>query len=90
MGVNLGLWQVRHQSNLRYANSNQSGSAWRYNSVRTWVQRPVASVNSILSLGDSYTDSSLFGSLSLTGLNLSPTSGYARRANAVMRRKFGA
>lgn len=27
MGVNLGLWQVRHQSNLRYANSNQSGSA---------------------------------------------------------------
>lgn len=70
MGVNLGLWQVRHQSNLRYANSNQSGSAWRYNSVRTWVQRPVASVNSILSLGDSYTDSSLFGSLSFNGAKL--------------------
>ncbi|EFU1542899.1 fimbrial outer membrane usher protein [Salmonella enterica] len=70
MGVNLGLWQVRHQSNLRYANSNQSGSAWRYNSVRTWVQRPVASINSILSLGDSYTDSSLFGSLSFNGVKL--------------------
>ncbi len=70
MGVNLGLWQVRHQSNLRYANSNQSGSAWRYNSVRTWVQRPVASINSILSLGDSYTDSSLFGSLSFNGAKL--------------------
>lgn len=70
MGVNLGLWQVRHQSNLRYANSNQSGSAWRYNSVRTRVQRPVASINSILSLGDSYTDSSLFGSLSFNGAKL--------------------
>lgn len=70
MGVNLGLWQVRHQSNLRYADSNQSGSAWRYNSVRTWVQRPVASINSILSLGDSYTDSSLFGSLSFNGAKL--------------------
>lgn len=34
------------------------------------VQRPVASVNSILSLGDSYTDSSLFGSLSFNGAKL--------------------
>ncbi len=90
MGVNLGLWQVRHQSNLRYANSNGGGSARRYNSVRTQVQRPVASINSILSLGDSYTDSAYSAVCPLTGLSLSPTSGCALRANAVMRRKFGA
>lgn len=35
VGSNIGLWQLRHQGNLRYADSNQSGSAWHYNRVRT-------------------------------------------------------
>lgn len=69
-GTNLGLWQVRHQGNLRYVDSSQSGSAYRYNTVRTWVQRPIESLNSILTVGDSYTDSSLFGSLSFNGVKL--------------------
>ncbi|MFJ3455672.1 fimbrial outer membrane usher protein [Scandinavium goeteborgense] len=69
-GTNLGLWQLRHQGNLRYVDSSQSGSAYRYNSVRTWVQRPIESLNSVMTLGDSYTDSSLFGSLSFNGVKL--------------------
>ncbi|HEY2451250.1 MAG TPA: fimbrial outer membrane usher protein [Scandinavium sp.] len=69
-GTNIGLWQVRHQGNLRYVDSSQSGSAYRYNAVRTWVQRPVESLNSVMTLGDSYTDSSLFGSISFNGVKL--------------------
>ena len=69
-GSNIGLWQLRHQGNLRYADSNQSGSDWHYNRVRSWVQRPLAAIDSILTFGDNYTDSSLFGSLSFNGMKL--------------------
>lgn len=69
-GLNIGLWQARHQGNFRYVNNSLSGSASRYNAVRTWVQRPIESLDSILSLGDNYTDSSLFGSLSFNGIKL--------------------
>lgn len=70
VGSNIGLWQLRHQGNLRYADSNQSGSAWHYNRVRTWVQRPLTAIDSIMAFGDNYTDSSLFGSLSFNGIKL--------------------
>ncbi|MCC5686430.1 fimbria/pilus outer membrane usher protein, partial [Klebsiella pneumoniae] len=70
VGSNIGLWQLRHQGNLRYADSNQSGSAWHYNRVRTWVQRPLTAIDSIMAFGDNYTDSSLVGSLSFNGLKL--------------------
>jgi len=70
-GVNAGLWQVHHQGNLRYANSNHGGSDYKYNAVRTWVQRPLPQIESELSLGDTYTNSSLFGSLSFNGMKLS-------------------
>lgn len=69
-GTNLGLWQFRHQGNLRYAKSDYSGNAYRYNSVRTWVQRPLVATNSLMTLGDAYTDASLFGSLSFNGIKL--------------------
>ncbi len=34
-GSNIGLWQVRHQGNLRYYDSSVSGSKYKYNAVRT-------------------------------------------------------
>jgi outer membrane usher protein len=47
-----------------------SGSDWHYNRVRSWVQRPLAAIDSILTFGDNYTNSSLFGSLSFNGMKL--------------------
>jgi len=70
-GINLGLWQLRHQGNLRYSNSNSQANAFDYNSVRTWVQRPIPALESTLILGDSYTNSNLLGGLSFRGLKLS-------------------
>lgn len=69
-GLNIGLWQLRHQGNLRYVDSNMGNRAYHYSAVRTWLQRPIEPLNSVISLGDGYTDSSLFGSLSFNGVKL--------------------
>jgi outer membrane usher protein len=69
-GTNIDNWQLRHQGNLRYIDNNLTGSDFRYSSVRTWVQRPIERLESVLAVGDSYTDSSQFGSLSYNGFKL--------------------
>lgn len=70
-GFNLGLWQVRHQGNLRYADDNQTGRHYKYNAIATSVQRPLPQLDSIMAFGDNYTNSSLFGNLSFNGVKLS-------------------
>ncbi|HCL5925338.1 TPA: fimbrial outer membrane usher protein [Citrobacter amalonaticus] len=70
-GFNLGLWQVRHQGNLRYADDNQTGRHYKYNAVATSVQRPLPQLDSTIAFGDNYTNSSLFGNLSFNGVKLS-------------------
>ncbi len=69
-GTNLATWQLRHQGNFRYLNNSQGESRYRYNTVRTWVQRPIETLNSQVTLGDSYTEGSLFGSLAFNGIKL--------------------
>lgn len=69
-GINFGLWQVRHQGNFRY-NSQSTRNQFDYSPVRTWIQRPIDSIDSELKIGDSYTKDSLFGSLSFRGLQMS-------------------
>lgn len=69
-GTNLGKWQLRHQGNFRYIDASTGSSAYDYNSVRTWIQRPLENFNSQISIGDNYTDNSLFGSLSFNGIKL--------------------
>lgn len=69
-GTNIATWQLRHQGNLRYMSSSTDGGRYRYNSVRSWVQHPVERINSLMTLGDSYPDSSLFGSLAFNGIRL--------------------
>ncbi len=69
-GTNIDKWQLRHQGNLRFIDNNVTGSDVRYMTVRTWLQRPVESLNSQLTLGDSYTESSQFGSLAYNGIKL--------------------
>lgn len=68
-GTNIGLWQLRNQSNLRYTDNN-GRTSHKWTSVRTNAQRPLPSINSLVTLGDSYTNSSLFGSLSFNGVKL--------------------
>jgi len=69
-GGNLGMWQLRHQANLRYMESSTGGDHYKWNSVRTWVQRPLPTISSELMVGDTFTDSSMFGSMSFNGIKL--------------------
>lgn len=69
-GGNLGMWQLRHQANLRYMDSSTGGEHYKWNAVRTWVQRPLPTISSEMMVGDTYTDSSMFGSMSFNGVKL--------------------
>ncbi len=69
-GTNIGLWQLRHTGNLRYVDDNYNGHHYKYNAVRTWVQRPLPELESTVTLGDTYTNTSLFGSLPFNGIKI--------------------
>ncbi|MDR5020131.1 fimbria/pilus outer membrane usher protein [Yersinia rochesterensis] len=68
-GLNLGLWQLRQQSNVRYA-SNNNNSDIQWNNIRTYVQRPIEQLDSQLTLGETFTDSTLFGTMSFRGAKM--------------------
>lgn len=69
-GINFGLWQFRNVSNLNYRSSSNSSGVYKYDNVRTYVLRPISSLNSTISAG-SITTSSSFGSLYFNGVKLS-------------------
>ncbi|MDV7104488.1 fimbria/pilus outer membrane usher protein [Vibrio sp. TH_r3] len=86
VGSNIGLWQFRHDGFVRI-----SDDEYDYNTLNTYVQRPISSIGSNIILGESYTSEGLFGSLSYTGIKLEtdkrmwPQSqlGYAPEVNGV-------
>jgi outer membrane usher protein len=67
-GINLGLWQLRQQSSYTRYTSVRSPSNSRWNSIRTYVQRPLPSLRSQVTLGESFTSGSLFSSLGFRGI----------------------
>ncbi|HGM5490101.1 TPA: fimbria/pilus outer membrane usher protein [Serratia fonticola] len=69
-GLNLGLWQFRQQSTFTRYTSDASPSNTQWNSVRNYVQRPLPSIGSQLTLGDSFTSGKLFSSLGFRGVQL--------------------
>lgn len=68
-GINLGLWQFRQQSNVRYASSNNNRDT-QWNNIRTYMQRPISALDSQLTLGETFTDSTLFGTMSFRGAKM--------------------
>ncbi|WP_145606795.1 fimbria/pilus outer membrane usher protein [Yersinia intermedia] len=69
-GFNVGLWQFRQQSSFtRYLSDNSPGSS-QWNAIRSFVQRPLPSIGSQLTLGDNFTSGSLFSSLGFRGIQL--------------------
>jgi len=65
-GVNLGLWQVRHQSSANW--TQHADTHWK--SVRTYVQRPLLGMGSQLTLGQTYTRGRFFSGLNYLGASL--------------------
>ncbi|HEY3592093.1 MAG TPA: fimbria/pilus outer membrane usher protein [Buttiauxella sp.] len=69
-GMNLGMWQLRQQSSYTRYTSDYSPTNSHWNSIRTYVQRPLPVINSELTLGDSFTSGNLFSSLGFRGIQL--------------------
>ncbi|MHA7848272.1 fimbria/pilus outer membrane usher protein [Serratia sp. D1N4] len=65
-GVNVGLWQLRNNSN--YSTSNAGGSNWT--TLNSYLQRPLPVLNGILVAGEYNTSGQYFDSLSFRGIQL--------------------
>lgn len=68
-GFNLGLWRIRNQSTYQYRNSGV-GSDTEFKSLRSYATRALPFWQSELSLGELYTRSTVFGSISFKGFQL--------------------
>lgn len=68
-GMNFGLWQLRQQSSASYSRYGNV-KTYRWDTLQTWLQRPVAALQSTLSAGQSYSGGNLFSSLAFTGVKL--------------------
>lgn len=65
-GINIGKWQFRQQSSLV---NNETGTKW--NNLRSYVKRPLTSIQSELSIGQLSSTGRFFSGLSFNGINLS-------------------
>ncbi|CAJ0715666.1 Outer membrane usher protein FimD [Ralstonia edaphis] len=65
-GVNIGRWRLRNESALTGSNSGQT----RFKSNRTLVQRDVDAIKGQLTLGEQYSDATLFDSVRFRGVQV--------------------
>ncbi|WON76640.1 fimbria/pilus outer membrane usher protein [Serratia sp. UGAL515B_01] len=69
-GINLGLWQFRQQSSFTRYRQDSGSNNNRWDAIRTYMQRPLPTLGSQLTLGESFTPGSLFSSLGFRGIML--------------------
>lgn len=65
-GINAGPWRLRYNGNVNYDADN--GTDIQH--IQTYLQRSFSSINSQLTLGDSYTDGNIFDSYGIRGVQL--------------------
>ncbi|WP_228273196.1 fimbria/pilus outer membrane usher protein [Acinetobacter soli] len=65
-GANIGKWQYRQQSNFSIDNDHHT----QWNHIRSYLQRPINSLTSVLTLGQQYGSGQFFSTLPYLGLSL--------------------
>ncbi|WP_322042886.1 fimbria/pilus outer membrane usher protein [Paraburkholderia sp. J67] len=65
-GINVGAWRFRYNGNV----TNTSGAGTHVQSMQTYLQRSFAPIKSQLTIGDSYTDGSIFDSFGVRGVQI--------------------
>jgi len=68
-GFNIGSWQFRQQSSANWRRDDYHETQ-RWDALQTWVQHPIAKLESVLTAGESYTPGNLLGSMAFTGVKL--------------------
>lgn len=70
-GLNLGAWRLRHNGTFSHASQGGGGSQSRYQSLSSYAQRDVTSLDAQLTLGQFFTPGNIFESIPYTGFQLS-------------------
>ncbi|MDQ8051233.1 fimbria/pilus outer membrane usher protein [Luteibacter sp.] len=65
-GANIGPWRLRHIGSYSYDDSNGG----HYDGVQTYAQRSLVPIKSQLTIGDAYTDGTIFDSFGFRGVQL--------------------
>ncbi|NTZ88385.1 fimbrial biogenesis outer membrane usher protein [Burkholderia metallica] len=65
-GVNIGSWHFRHNGSLSW----WTGRGRSYQSIATYLQHDIPSLQSQMKLGDTFTDGQLFDSFGVRGVQL--------------------
>jgi len=65
-GANIGPWRLRHIGNLSYDGVNGS----HYEGIQTYAQRSLIPIKSQLTIGDAFTDGTIFDSVGFRGVQL--------------------
>jgi outer membrane usher protein len=70
-GLNVGAWHLREQGTMQWA-SGIAGTPARtqWQNIQTYLQRDIASMRALLTIGDSYTDGAVFDSYGIRGVQL--------------------
>ena len=70
-GLNLGPWHFREEATVNWQSATSSSRARRqWQNINTYVQRDLASLRALLTIGDSYTDGAVFDSYGIRGVQL--------------------
>lgn len=70
-GLNVGAWHFRHDSTFNWQSGTAGASARRrWQNIDTYVQRDIPSLRAQLTVGDSFTDGSVYDSFGLRGVQL--------------------
>ncbi len=65
-GINVGAWRFRYNGNV----TTTTGAGTHFQSMQTYLQRSFTPIKSQLTLGDSYTDGTIFDSFGVRGVQL--------------------
>lgn len=69
-GLNVADWRLRYNASYNHGESDDSESTSEYQSISTYAQRDITSLKSQLTVGEYFTPSEMFDSVSFTGAQL--------------------
>lgn len=72
MGANIAGWQLRHNAQLQWDDSNtQTKKSLSYTTNNTYIQKAFPEYRSVITIGDSFTNGEVFDSLGYRGIDFS-------------------